>query len=154
MFLLSFFFILSLFSCNRPCKWSYQEVHTKCLCYNSASLHSICCTPVNGIRLEFLKGSCGIRTTIAVECREILPAKENPDYAPITVQIGEEFHYWMGKRLAGNQRLILSEEDSLLLVNALCNNIPVKIYLTSYFEEISPAGFANYWSQFLSVETD
>lgn len=147
------FFLLLFFmaSCSKSCYWKYQEIETQCPLYRTASLFHQSDNQFSGLKLEFLKGSYGTKGFISVFASEIPPALEDPKMSRVIIAIDETVESFLAVRMEGGQKVLLPENATFLLIDALQAQRKVVVALDGYYSEIPACDFPKFYKSFDSL---
>lgn len=141
-----FFLILATFvSCTHSTSWTLYELKGRTS--TSVTLQYLPKDDLKGVQLQLIQGEFGIVAYVNVTSREILPLKENEKYSRVTLLIDQKPHPFSALRMEGNQRLLLPEEATKLLLEALHSEQTVAIALQGYFSEISKGEFVHFYKK-------
>ena len=96
---------------------------------------------LGGLELELDFGISGLRMYVNVFSLEVPSHAETPHIAQVVIHINEERFVFFAHILQGGQRLLLPEEASNTIIEALSAGFPVTISTGRYRSVILPANF-------------
>ena len=109
-------------SCSSRHYWHYREVVTDNPCTSSALLTSCLKNHFSGSEVQFLYEYGGVHCYLNVYGREI-PPFEHGDFSLLCLSTGDEQIQTLCYRMRGGQRLLLGEQVSRYLIDALGTQI-------------------------------
>ena len=129
-------------SCNKDNRWAFDQIHSEQEESRSTKLSHLASDPVNGIDLEFIQTQGRIKTFLNVHSTPIPPCPHQLKAALVTFIVEGESFESEGYRMEGGQRILLSENDSERLLEALKKKQKVEISLKGYHTTIHGNGFS------------
>lgn len=133
--------LVLLTACQQNDPWGYNQIASGDKQYNSTKLSCFTSDLVNGLDLEFMRISTELRTYLNVHSLPVPASAKNPKSTSATLTIQEETISFQAWRHEGGQRFLLPPEISERIVEALNNDLPVRIQLARYQSTITPKGF-------------
>lgn len=145
-------FLIFLCSCSDPCRqWEYDDTITCYPCYNSGRIT----LPSDG-------SFCGVITTIARDANGIslfidttvlsFPAEDSCPLTAYHLSIdGSPPRTLYATRLQGSQRLLLDEEATQLVIDALLNGACVEITIGQFHTTLISDDFAKKWCDLMNL---
>lgn len=140
-------FIVLLYSCSPRSCWLYQEVDSDCPQYNSANLTHPSANTFNGIGLQLLTGPFGTLGYLNVYCGSIPSFDEEGRTAKVLFIIDGTHYQFDGILHEGQQKVLLPDEATQLVIRALLDNQSVCIVMKGYLGEISAVGFCSRYNR-------
>jgi hypothetical protein len=130
-----------LSACQNRDRWAYNQIESGDKKFNSTKLSHFTSDLVNGLDLEFMRIAGEVRTYLNVHSLPIPSSKEDPKTTSGFLTIGSEKYPFQACRHEGGQRLLLPQDISNILIEALSNNQTVHIKVFGYASSITAEGF-------------
>jgi len=132
---------LVFISCHRKEPWQHTAIRNSDLRYDMAKLSYPPTSAHKGILLEFIRQDHSIEGYLSVCTFEIPPVKDHLQLAEITFSTQEERASYVVDRLAGGQRLHLSERALNKLLELFKDSPEVTIVIGHYSQTFSSGTF-------------
>ncbi len=128
--------LLLLSACASKNVWHMQKVLSKLPDQHSMLISYHPKNEITGIGVELLTGSFGKRAILYVCARQIPSLPHAPHQANVIFLIDEEQHCYKAQKMEGGQKVLLPEEATKMLFEAVECNKGVTIVLDGYLSKI------------------
>lgn len=142
---------LLLFSCasHSPC-WNFRAIDSACPEYFSKRIYMNSRSELGNVQLEFVRNTYGIKSYLNLFYGKIPDYRQDPCKALVSINVGDgECVNFISDKFEGNQKLLLPEPCSLLIINSLLSGLPVSIDPKMGQATFQPANFKNQWQLLL-----
>jgi hypothetical protein len=103
-------------------------------------------SPRTGIEISLTRASYGIRGTASVRCGVIPAYQGNSGEAIATIFFEGKPTHFIAARMEGGQVLLLPEEITLRMLEALKSDQPFVLYLDGYETYVTTRRFCSAWN--------
>lgn len=134
-------FAFFLAGCCSQKNWIYQEVISDFPQFDSKQLTHHSENEFNGFEVQFLKGEFGILGFLNARMGQISSDK-------VVFQIGGIAHCYQGILMEGSQRMKLSNEATLALIQALLEGETIQISMGNLLSPICVENFSRQYKKF------
>jgi len=137
-------FLILLFnsSCSPQCQqWKIAVIKSNCPCATYTKVYLPTNNAFNGIDAVFISCNGSVRLYFNALTFLFVPFDDNPECSQVTLKINDQAHTFIAERLEGGQSLLLSEESTQLIVEALLEQTSVDVTAGRYQTILIPDNF-------------
>jgi hypothetical protein len=132
------FLFLVFFSCSTPTTWRSEQIEARSREHRATRFLYRPDDPMANVNVQILQGSYGVRFSLHLLSRPLLPAERQLGQMEITLGIKDKNEQIRVQRVEGGQVLVLPEPTGKYLLNLLLQGESLELKLPRYQTIIPP----------------